>query len=96
MDKEPKKINKYYILVLVLILVIGIISATYAFFQIDTTDTNASSHITATTECFDITFEDISDEGVNNLDINYPITDEYATGKTGEEDNLKVQKYKII
>ncbi len=89
MNEEPKKLNKYYILVLVLILIIGIISATYAFFQIDTDSSTANTTITANAECFNITFEDLSEEGINNLDINYPIKDEYALGKTEEVENLK-------
>lgn len=94
-SKSSKRLKKYYILVFALILLIGIITATYAFFQITTEGSQSKSKITATTECFDIDFEDVSDEGINNLDINYPITDEYAIGTTGEEDNLKPIKVKI-
>ena len=86
---KEKKLNKYYILVLVLILVIGIITATFAFFQIDTNNSNSNATITANVDCFNITFEDINEEGINNLDINYPITDKYAIGQTENTDNLK-------
>ncbi len=89
MKEEPKKLNKYYILVLVLILIIGIISATYAFFQIDTDNSTASTTITANADCFNITFEDISEDVLIKLNVNYPITDEYALGQTNNQDNLK-------
>lgn len=92
---KEKKLNKYLYISLVLILVIGIISATYAFFQIDTNNSNSNATITANVDCFNITFEDISEEGINNLDINYPITDKYAIGQTENTDNLKPVVVKV-
>ena len=93
--KRSKKLNKYYILVLVLILIVGIISATYAFFQVDTSNDTASTTITANSECFNITFEEISDEELIKLDINYPITDKYALGQTDNQDNVKPVVVKV-
>ena len=95
MTEDAKKLNKYYILVLVLILIVGIISATYAFFQVDTSNDTASTTITANSECFNITFEEISDEELIKLDINYPITDKYALGQTDNQDNVKPVVVKV-
>ena len=94
-NKNSKKVNKYYILVFILILVIGIITATYAFFQIDTDNSSSNTTITANADCFNITFEDLSEEELINLDINYPITDEYALGQTDSIYNLKPVVVKI-
>ena len=94
-ETKNKKINKYYILVFVLILVIGIITATYAFFQIDTESSNSNTTITANAECFKIEFEDLSEDDLIKLNVNYPITDEYALGQKDSIYNLKPVVVKI-
>ena len=93
--KDRKKLSIYYVLVLLTILLVGIISATYAYFQIKSNKDTATSTITGTTDCFNITFEDKSDSNTINLDKNYPITDEYALGQTNSVYNLKPVVIKV-
>ena len=94
-NKESKKLNKYYILIFALILVIGILTATYAFFQIDTNNSESKTNITAETDCFEITFEDLSEDELIKLNVNYPITDDYALGQTDSTYNLKPVVVKV-
>ena len=60
---------------LVTILIVGGIAATYAYFKVGTTTSSSPTTVTATTDCMDIEY---SEENVINLTYQYPIQDDYA------------------
>lgn len=92
-EKISSKKFLYYAFILVAILILGTVTATYAFFQAETTSTTAKTTIIGSTDCIDVTFESTQNgqnEGITGLDIKYPVTDNYALA------NIKPVVVKVI
>ena len=76
MEKEKnKRKNLMYIIIFGILFLLVLLSATYAYFTANTSNTNSTLTINGSIDCLNITY---SETNVINLSNKYPITDEYA------------------
>ncbi len=71
----------FYSVILVLILVIGAIAATYAYFQVSLNNSASKTDISVQTGCISIKFNEVTSSGNGDkitLPYNYPISDTWA------------------
>ena len=70
-----KRRNMIYIIIFGILLLSILFSASYAYFSVDTTNTNKLGNIIGNIDCVGVVY---SESDTISLENNYPVTDEYA------------------
>ena len=74
-NDNSKRKNLIYIIIFGILLLSILFSASYAYFSVDTTNTNKLGNITSTIDCIGVIY---SETNTISLENTYPVTDEYA------------------